>query len=233
MIVLPDVKRTQPANPMCPTDRDAAFERYLAEDVPNYVRSHFHTATGTNNWTVAGLAADGTYALMLALRHPDIFGNFADLSGVAAPAAPQYRPAWLLQQRAYHATSGWFVAGRDDIAARTTQNRLAALARSAGAQVRVSTVIGARGWTAWHTALQRLLPWVWSRAQSTPPPSASAPRPSASSRLSSGHGPALRHQRSVHRLPQCAPGHRGRGADHRRGYPQRAHRSARVAQAHR
>jgi S-formylglutathione hydrolase FrmB len=235
IIVMPGMRRPTPPATGCVTLREQQhsqdLENYLADDVPNYVRSHYDTASGTQNWTVAGMTSQGTYAVALALRHPDVFGNFVDISGRTRPTDQQHRPSWLLQHGSYPSTAGWFESGRRAGGALRTQDRLAALSAAAGVSVHASTVTGVNGWTAWRTALRQMFPWILDRAQATTTSkpagsSGAAASPSPSSRLSSGHVPALRRSSSVHRVPQCASGHRGRGADHRRSHPQRAHRSA-------
>jgi S-formylglutathione hydrolase FrmB len=235
IIVMPGMRRPKPATHGCVTRREQQHEQdlenYLVDDVPNYLRSHYDTASGPQNWTVAGLTSQGTYAVTLALRHPGVFGNFVDISGRTRPTDQQHRPSWLFRHSSYPSTAGWFETGRHAGGALRTQDRLAALAKTSGVSVHAATVTGTNGWTAWRTALREMFPWILDRAQSTTSsgPAASsgaALSPSPSSRLSSGHVPALRRSSSVHRVPQCASGHRGRGADRRPSNPQRAHRPA-------
>jgi S-formylglutathione hydrolase FrmB len=121
---------------------------------------------------------------VLALRHPQLFPTFLDLSGLTRPtlgpsddpprtvaglfggswaAYHQHDPLWLLSRDRFPHTAGWLAAGVDDERARSSLRRVAAAARSAGVAVRSHIEPGGHGWHAWDLAVRQCLPWLWAR----------------------------------------------------------------------
>jgi S-formylglutathione hydrolase FrmB len=129
-------------------------ETYLAVDVPRYVMKTFGASTDPSDWGVVGFSEGGTCALDLALRHPDVYRRFVDLSGDPAPtlgdtartlsglyggdkaAMTAHDPATLLRQQRYPHTDGWFVVGTDDASHRQPGDDLSGPARAAGSRCR-------------------------------------------------------------------------------------------------
>jgi putative tributyrin esterase len=61
------------------------YEDYVAHDVVEFVDSRFRTHADRDYRGVAGLSMGGYGALILALKHPDVFGAAASHSGVVSP----------------------------------------------------------------------------------------------------------------------------------------------------
>jgi S-formylglutathione hydrolase FrmB len=185
IIVMPDINGSKRGDSECITHHGQNVEKYLVDDVPNYMRTHFRTSPGLHNWTIGGLSEGGTCSIMLALRYPRVYGNFADLSGLSRPtvgthdnkkrtikklfggsltAYQQHDPVWLLRHHQYPTAYGWFETGRHDAETVQAQRQLVPLSRRAGVTANASTVRGGHDWPVWRTSLQQLLPWVWARA---------------------------------------------------------------------
>ena len=104
-------------------------ETYLTVDVPNFMRTHFNASKAKNSVAIAGLSEGGFCALMLTLRHPDLFTAFGDYAGLTSPtvmefvdppatikqlfggsqqAYNQHDPPFLLRQQKFPNSAGWF-----------------------------------------------------------------------------------------------------------------------------
>jgi S-formylglutathione hydrolase FrmB len=185
IVVMPDINGRLQDDTECVRSRTgASVERYLTEDVPNYVRAHF-PAADRKHWSVAGLSEGGTCAVMLALRHPRtlaVFGEFsgltratvgetddtadtvAQLFGGSRAAYDRHDPLWLLRHHSYRGLSGFFVSGAQDAATRAAQSQLVAASRRAGIAVQASLLPGSHSWAVWSVALRAMLPWLWARS---------------------------------------------------------------------
>ena len=167
------------------TECVGAAEQYLVRDVPAYVDAHLPVLRDPRRWTVAGDSEGGMCAAMLALRHPNRFGAFADLSGLTrptvgntdAPAATirrlfggsraayeRHDPLRLLARHRYPGLSAFFACGSADGGALPAQRRMVAAARRAGLPVVARTLPGGHGWRVWAAGLADALPWMWPRA---------------------------------------------------------------------
>lgn len=184
IVVMPDINGTRQADTECVATAHGDVERYLATDVPAYVRAHFRAAAQPRRWAVGGVSEGGMCSLLLALRHPQRFPTFVDLSGLTRPTlgrtdAPrrtvaglfggswatyrQHDPLWLLRRRRYPAMAGWLAAGQTDTRARAALQRVAAAAQRAGITTEQHIEPGGHGWRAWDRAIQQCLPWLWER----------------------------------------------------------------------
>lgn len=61
------------------------YDDYIARDVVQHVDRHYRTVADRAHRGIAGLSMGGYGAMILALRHPDIFGAAASHSGVLSP----------------------------------------------------------------------------------------------------------------------------------------------------
>ena len=105
---------------------------YLTKDVPGFLSSTFHTATGPSKWGLVGWSAGGSCAVDLAVMHPELFGSFEDIAGDLGPntgdqastiaklyggdagAWAAFDPQTVLATHAPYAdTAGWFVLSSD------------------------------------------------------------------------------------------------------------------------
>lgn len=186
IVVMPDVNGSLLGDTECVDSPIGNAETYLAVDVPAFVRSRFSSLPPGQGWGVVGFSEGGECAIMLALRHPTVFGTFADYSGLAGPrvgntnaigdtvavlfhGSPQdfddHEPAYLLTHHQYHGSvAGWFAVGGLDRAARAAAGHLAALGPCAGVPTHLVIAPG-QGHTFyfWSRAFADSLPWLVAR----------------------------------------------------------------------
>lgn len=62
-------------------DGTGNFEQYFVYDLVPYIDRHYRTVADRNHRVIAGLSMGGFGSCYLALRHPDLFGAAASLSG--------------------------------------------------------------------------------------------------------------------------------------------------------
>ena len=93
IMVIPDSNGAFLADSECVDGSAGRAETYLTHDVVRWADRMFRV----DRWAVAGLSEGGTCAVDLALRHPRLFGVFADLSGDLYPnLGPPARTIHLL-----------------------------------------------------------------------------------------------------------------------------------------
>jgi putative tributyrin esterase len=68
-------------------DGTGNFEQYFIHDVVGYIESHYRTIRSKEARALCGLSMGGFGAALLALRHPELFGSAASLSGALGSAA--------------------------------------------------------------------------------------------------------------------------------------------------
>ncbi len=191
IVVMPDVNGSLTGDTECVDSPRGNAETYLTVDVPRFVHSRFFTLSPGPNWAVAGLSEGGSCALMLALRHPDLFGAFGDYSGLVGPRAgttnavgdtvamlfhgsrrqfDDHEPADLLAHHNYHrGLAGWFEVGAHDTGPLHAERYLAPLAERAGIVTQLVVVPGqSHTFHFWRQALVDSLPWLVDRMRSTP-----------------------------------------------------------------
>jgi hypothetical protein len=178
ILVLADHNGSNLGDSECVDGPRGRAESYLTVDVPRFVTSQFGTAAGGAHWAVAGLSEGGTCAVTLALRHPDVFGTFADFSGDLAPnmggprrtarmlyggdvaQIAQHDPLTLLARRPAPAVAGWFEVGVADHRPRRSTVRLAEAARAAGLDVQLVVRPGRHSFQFWASSFRHALPWL-------------------------------------------------------------------------
>ena len=101
VLVIPDTLGVDVNDTECVNSHLGQADSYLSIDVPNYLRSTFHAGTGEGSLAVAGFSLGGTCALMLALRHPDIFRTFGDYAGLTSPTVGGYVQPSLTIERLF------------------------------------------------------------------------------------------------------------------------------------
>jgi putative tributyrin esterase len=62
-------------------DGSGNFEDYIVDDLIPFIDGHYRTVAAREHRAVCGLSMGGYGAFQLALRHPDLFGSAASLSG--------------------------------------------------------------------------------------------------------------------------------------------------------
>lgn len=190
VVVVPDATGSDLANTMCLDSRLGAAETYLARDVPAWAAAALQLAPGP--MAVGGFSFGGTCALQLALRHPDAFPTFLDVSGQTGPtlgdrpstveaayggddhAFDQVDPLAELRSRTYPGLHGTLIVGRDDDTYRPQAEQVAAAARAAGATIALVELPAGHSWILASRALGAALPWLAGRLGVLPP----APPPS-------------------------------------------------------
>lgn len=189
IVIMPDINGSLTADTECVDSPAGNAETYLTEDLPTFVHSRFFTQPPGPDWAVAGLSEGGSCAAMLALRHPDLFGAFADYSGLLGPRVgntnaigdtvsvlfhgsrrdfDEHEPAYLLAHRNYHhRLAGWFEVGAEDTDPAQAERYLAGLATRAGVSTHLDVVLGqTHTFRFWRVAFADSLPWLVNR----PPP---------------------------------------------------------------
>lgn len=163
-------------------------EDYLLTDVPAFVRQRFGASAAPGSLAVAGLSAGGYCALMLSLRHGDVFPTFADYSGTSQPtldapgdalrdlfdgdrqAFDAHDPTVLLRTNRYPGLAGWFEVGEQDEQFRADVHRVAEEALRSGMATCVRTRPGGHDFAFWADAFRDSLPWLSARLGLTPVP---------------------------------------------------------------
>ncbi|MCE0763715.1 esterase family protein [Pseudonocardia kujensis] len=190
VVVVPDATGSDLANTLCLDSRLGNAETYLARDVPDWAAANLQVAPGP--LAIGGFSFGGTCALQLALRHPDTFPTFLDVSGQAEPtlgdrpstvaaafggddgAFDQVTPLSELRRRTYPALHGTLIVGRDDDTYRPQAEQVAAASRAAGATLALVELPAGHSWSLASQALGAALPWLAGRLgilAPVPPPS--------------------------------------------------------------
>jgi S-formylglutathione hydrolase FrmB len=191
LVVVPDVTGSSLGNTLCLDSRLGAAETYLADDVPAWVATHLQA--DTDHFAIGGFSFGGTCALQLALRRPDVYRTFLDVSGQVQPtlgdlhatvaaafggdaaAFQRVDPLVELHTRTYPATAGVLVVGRDDEVYRPQAEQVAAAAEAAHVTVTLVEVPGEHSWAIATAALAAALPWLAGRAGILDPTPAPTP----------------------------------------------------------
>ncbi len=61
------------------------YKDYIAEEIPQFLRTHFRVSPKKEDWLLAGESMGGYGAAVCGLSHPDTFGNVAVFSGALVP----------------------------------------------------------------------------------------------------------------------------------------------------
>jgi S-formylglutathione hydrolase FrmB len=194
VLVMPDINGSDVADTECVDSPVGNAETYLTVDVPAVVQKEFGTKPPGAGWAVAGLSEGGSCALMLTLRHPQLFATFGDFGGLVGPRVSDtnddtastvtelfsgsqqvfaaHEPATLLGSvnPAYRALGGWFQVGGDDGQPLAAAQQLVPLAQQAGITTCLVVVPGAgHTFDVWSAAFSSSLPWMAGRLGLVPP----------------------------------------------------------------
>ena len=178
VVVIPDSTGSPFGNPLCLDSRLGNAETYLADDVPGWVAAHLQVS---GRLAIGGFSLGGTCALQLAVRRPEVYPTFLDISGQAEPSLGDHaqtvqdtfggdedafrrvEPLAELQAGRYPNSAGVLAVGRDDPDFRPQDEQVAAAARAAGMQVTLDEPPGAHSWSMASDELGRALPWIAAR----------------------------------------------------------------------
>jgi S-formylglutathione hydrolase FrmB len=107
-----DTTRTESANRYCVQQPN--YDDYIARDVVSFIDSHYRTMADRAHRGIGGLSMGGYGAMILSLRHPDVFGAAASHSGVVSamysgpkPFAAPARYASTVDELRATATAFW------------------------------------------------------------------------------------------------------------------------------
>jgi S-formylglutathione hydrolase FrmB len=161
-------------------------ETFLSSDAPRFLSDMLDVPLNPQRWAVAGFSEGGTCAFELAVRHPDVYGNFIDLAGERTPklgseadtleklfggdqaAMAAHNPDHLLRPHGFHNLDGWFFAGASDTRHVAVAHGLASAARDAGITVSETIVPGGHDWRFAAAAFRAVLPTVADQLDAVP-----------------------------------------------------------------
>jgi S-formylglutathione hydrolase FrmB len=168
-------------NPLCVDGRQGNSETYLSKDVPDWIRHTLPVDPDPKHWAVGGYSYGGTCSLQLALRHPEMYPSFLDLSGQSEPtlgsrartlketfdgdeaAFHRNNPADLLATGKFPGSAGVLTAGAGDNEYKPQQQQVLGLCRRNGLDVTWFEVPGVHNWQAWAGGLEASLDWLAAR----------------------------------------------------------------------
>ncbi|MBP2326591.1 enterochelin esterase-like enzyme [Kibdelosporangium banguiense] len=181
VVVMPDTTGTAFGNPLCLDSRLGASETYLTRDVPAWIGQNLQIDTDTRHWAVAGFSYGGTCALQFALRKPDLFPTFVDMSGQEEPtlgnrkktvteafggdeaAFRAVNPLDMLTVNKYPRSAGVITVAVSDSTYRPQQRRVFEAAKRNGMDVTWLEVPGSHNWHGWAGGLTHSLGWLMGR----------------------------------------------------------------------
>jgi len=79
IIVCPDGENSWYIN--SPVNNSSQFEAFVSQELVNYIDKNYSTLAGNKHRAIAGLSMGGHGALMLGIRHKDVFGAAGSMSG--------------------------------------------------------------------------------------------------------------------------------------------------------
>lgn len=161
-------------------------ETYLSVDVPNYIKKNFRVDDAPQNWAIGGLSLGGMCAIMLTLRHTNVYHYFIDLGGEIGPEVGSksqtiaalfngseadwaaHQPSLLLQENKYKGIGGFFGDGnQDSLAVTSAIAKLSAESKKAGLDSVIETINGAHTFDVWGQTYKDSLPWISNRIGAT------------------------------------------------------------------
>ena len=181
IVVVPDATGGDLNNPLCLDSKLGNSESYLTKDVPNWISRNLQVDRDTHHWAVAGFSYGGTCSVQLALRRPDLFPSFVDISGQREPTLGtrkqtvteafggnedrfrQVNPLDELLTQRFPGTAGVLTAGSTDSEYLPQARDVYAACLRNGIDVTWHEVPGSHTWEAWAAGLQLSLGWMAAR----------------------------------------------------------------------
>ncbi|GAB2808173.1 alpha/beta hydrolase [Lentzea nigeriaca] len=178
IVVVADQLGARMANPLCLDSKLGRSETYLAREVPEWIKRRLTVDERREAWTIAGFSQGGTCALQLAVRAPDVYGNFIDLTGQREPslgtrqdtvkaafggdeaAFTRVNPMDILARERFPQTAGVIVAGKGDALYHQADAEVFEACRKAGMDVQWKELPGGHDWNVWRPGLYDSLPWM-------------------------------------------------------------------------
>jgi S-formylglutathione hydrolase FrmB len=178
VMLFPDANGTWLGDTECVNGPRGQAETYLTVDVVRYAVDVLHLGGNPDQWGVVGFSEGGTCALDLSLRHPNVFHDFVDLAGDAAPnmlpntlgslyggsvaQMTAHDPALLMANHRYPQLTGWFASGRLDWRHVRLSIKQCQQARKAGVHAWVFVGPGAHGFQFTTAAIRRVMPALFT-----------------------------------------------------------------------
>ena len=160
------------------------YETFLSGDLVRFVDTVFHTVRAPRGRAIGGLSMGGYGALMLALKHPGIYGSAISFSGAVMAAHRTASPEWSARgewtsifgpaphggpndtvnlataaARRKKAPAIWIDCGTEDFLIEENR-RFHEHLTSLEIAHEYFEYPGAHSWDYWDAALLRVLPWV-------------------------------------------------------------------------
>lgn len=182
IVAIPDITGVHNIDTECVDSRLGDVETYLTKDVPAYLKAHYQVATSPANWAIMGYSEGGTCSTLVAIRNPDIYRSYGNITGDSIPSlnTPEqtlsvlfngnkdvelaHDPTHLLATNSnpdYKKMHAWYYLANHDspfILSRVqTQVRTAKLA---GVDVSFKEVNGHHGFEIWKAGFTEALPWL-------------------------------------------------------------------------
>ena len=186
VVVVPDTTGSALGNPLCLDSRLGNAETYLAVDVPAWAEANLQVARVGR--AIGGFSFGGTCALQLAVRRPDVYPTFLDISGQAEPtlgdragtvaatfggddaAFRKVNPLDELAAGKFPGSVGVLTVGADDPVYRPEAEQVVAAAQAAGMTVSLVELPGQHTWALAGDALTGALPLIAARTGLAPSP---------------------------------------------------------------
>ena len=182
ILVFPDYSGGLTGDKGCVDSNDGNIETYLTRDVPAFVTATFAPASGPTRWGIGGFSDGGTCALVIGLRHPDLFGVIVDFSGDVGPNEngsvdryvthflggdgaryAEHDPMVLLAGTPLPTTTILLEAGDGEPKKKAGQQQLADTARAHGWTVDFVTKPGRHDFTFWRQCVAEAPEWIGRR----------------------------------------------------------------------
>ena len=179
ILVFPDYNGGLTGDKGCVDSNEGNIETYLTRDVPAFVTATFAPGTGPAHWGIGGFSDGGTCALVVGLRHPDLFGVIVDFSGDVGPnvngSVDRYVTRFLGGDAARYAahdpmallggpppspTAILLEAGDGEPKKKAGQQQLADTARAHGWTVDFVTRPGRHDFTFWRQCIAEAPDWI-------------------------------------------------------------------------
>lgn len=176
VLVMPDVNGGPLDDTECVDGPRGRAETYITEDLRSYVIDKYGVRSDPGGWAISGLSEGGTCAMTLVLRHPDLFGSFAEFGGQAQPTVGRndlrdlfggnvaeqraHDPANIMRGLRRPELAGWFEVGSGDYGATAAAKKLAPMVANAGGRSCIVLRGGIHNFTFWSDSLKHAQPWL-------------------------------------------------------------------------
>lgn len=180
IVVAVDQLGTPMSNPLCFDSVLGQSESYLARDVPTWIKQRLTVDERREAWAIAGFSQGGTCAFQLAVRAPDVYGNFAAFAPQNEPslgtrqetvkaafggdeaAFVRVNPMDILARQRFPQSAGMIFEGRDD-GYRSAVHVLFEAYRKAGMDVLWKELPYGHDWKVAREGFTGLVPWFAER----------------------------------------------------------------------